>query len=299
MKKNKITELDGWGTLKGTVDGKHGVEVDKDGDKASYTCDNLDHRHRREGPDAAGDVGQRQRRDLRGADPRRRAPRQDRDRRLGRDRRRVRLRHEELRRRRHHRRVPRPDGPDRGRGRVQGAAQAVQEARRRGAALDQGRRRRGHRLGREGHRQPGRRWRQQGHRGGQVPRGVRVRTAARRLRPRGDRRRDHRPRRHRRRRPRPHQRARRLRDRRRHRQADARPHRGGDGRGGGRDDRRRGHDRDRLRLHPAGDVLPAADRLVRLLRGAGQGEGLRRQDGPVPVLGQRQGARHGRGRRAS
>ena len=24
MKKNKITELDGWGTLKGTVDGKHG-----------------------------------------------------------------------------------------------------------------------------------------------------------------------------------------------------------------------------------------------------------------------------------
>ena len=41
---------------------------------------------------------------------------------------------------------------------------------------------------------------------------------------------------------------------------------------------------DRLRLHPAGDVLPAADRLLRLLRGAGQGEGLRRQDREVPVL---------------
>ena len=35
---------------------------------------------------------------------------------------------------------------------------------------------------------------------------------------------------------------------------------------------------DQLRHDPAGDVLPAADRLVRLLRGAGQGEGVRRQD---------------------
>ena len=47
--------------------------------------------------------------------------------------------------------------------------------------------------------------------------------------------------------------------------------------------------RDRLRHDPAGDVLPAADRLVRLLRGAGEGEGVRRQDRDVPVLGQRQG----------
>ena len=47
--------------------------------------------------------------------------------------------------------------------------------------------------------------------------------------------------------------------------------------------------RDRLRHDPAGDVLPAADRLLRLLRGAGQGEGLRRQGGQVPVLRQRQG----------
>ena len=88
---------------------------------------------------------------------------------------------------------------------------------------------------------------------------------------------------------RPHQRRRRLRDRRRHRQADARPHRRGDGHRRRRDDRGRRDHRDRLRHDPAGDVLPAADRLLRLLRGAGQGEGLRRQGRQVPVLGQRQG----------
>jgi len=42
MKKNKITEIDGWGTLTGEQDGKHGVDVqDKDGKTSSYTCDNL------------------------------------------------------------------------------------------------------------------------------------------------------------------------------------------------------------------------------------------------------------------
>ena len=45
----------------------------------------------------------------------------------------------ELRRRRDDRGVPRPDGPDRGRRDLQGAAQALQEARRQGAAVDQGR----------------------------------------------------------------------------------------------------------------------------------------------------------------
>jgi dihydrolipoamide dehydrogenase len=30
MKKNKITELDGWGTLTGSQDGQHGVSVDKE-----------------------------------------------------------------------------------------------------------------------------------------------------------------------------------------------------------------------------------------------------------------------------
>ena len=52
-----------------------------------------------------------------------------------------------------------------------------------------------------------------------------------------------------------------------------------------------------LRLRPARDVLPAPDRLVRLQRGAGAGEGLRRQDGDLPVLGQRQGPGSRRGRR--
>jgi dihydrolipoamide dehydrogenase len=37
MKKNKITELDGWGTITGT----HEVEVDHGGQKSSYTFDNL------------------------------------------------------------------------------------------------------------------------------------------------------------------------------------------------------------------------------------------------------------------
>jgi len=41
MKKNKITEIDGWGTLTGQSDGKHGASVDKDGATTSYTADNL------------------------------------------------------------------------------------------------------------------------------------------------------------------------------------------------------------------------------------------------------------------
>jgi dihydrolipoamide dehydrogenase len=42
MKKNKITEIDGWGTLLGAQDGKQAVEVkDKDGNTSTVTCDNL------------------------------------------------------------------------------------------------------------------------------------------------------------------------------------------------------------------------------------------------------------------
>ena len=52
----------------------------------------------------------------------------------------------------------------------------------------------------------------------------------------------------------------RLRDRRRHRQADAGPHRRGDGDRGGRGHRGRRDDAGRVRLHPARDLLPAADR---------------------------------------
>jgi dihydrolipoamide dehydrogenase len=42
MKKNKITEIDGWGTLLGVQDGKQAVEVrDKGGNTSTVTCDNL------------------------------------------------------------------------------------------------------------------------------------------------------------------------------------------------------------------------------------------------------------------
>ncbi len=42
MKKNKIAEIDGWGTLLGAQDGKQTVEVkDKDGNTTTHTCDNL------------------------------------------------------------------------------------------------------------------------------------------------------------------------------------------------------------------------------------------------------------------
>lgn len=47
MKKNKITEIDGWGTLRGVQDGKQSVEVKapstggEDGATTTYTCDNL------------------------------------------------------------------------------------------------------------------------------------------------------------------------------------------------------------------------------------------------------------------
>ncbi len=42
MKKNKITELEGWGTLTGGSDGKQGVDVKTSGgDTESHTCDDL------------------------------------------------------------------------------------------------------------------------------------------------------------------------------------------------------------------------------------------------------------------
>lgn len=62
----------------------------------------------------------------------------------------------------------------------------------------------------------------------------------------------------------------------------------------GAHERRRDH-AGRVRLHPARDLLPPADRLLRLQRGAGEGEGVRRQDGDLPLHRQRQG--HGPGRR--
>ena len=168
-----------------------------------------DHRHRRHHPAAARHRRSReQRRHLRGADPRRRAPRLDHHRRLGRDRRRVRLRDEELRRRRDDRGVPRPDGADRGRRRLQGAAQALQEARREGAARTKVESSRTPAPACRVTVTPGGRRRPAGARGRQGAAGDRLRAAARGLRPRGGRRRAHRPRRDRDRRVRPHQRRR-------------------------------------------------------------------------------------------
>ena len=59
-------------------------------------------------------------------------------------------------------------------------AQALQEARREGAHLDRGQEGRGHRLRRQGHHRPGRGWRRAGARGRQVPRRLRLRPAGRR-----------------------------------------------------------------------------------------------------------------------
>ena len=122
MKKNKITEIDGWGTLTGETDGKHGVSVDKDGSTSSYTCDDLiiaagAKVRMLPGMSVSDNVVTYEEQILDEE-----LPGIDHHRRLGRDRRRVRLRDDQLRRRRDDRRVPRPDGADRGRRRVQGAA---------------------------------------------------------------------------------------------------------------------------------------------------------------------------------
>ena len=151
MKKNKITEIDGWGTLTGP----QAIDVkDDDGGTTSYTFDNLILAtgatvRMLPGMQVSDNVVTYEEQILD-----ENLPRLDDHRRLRRDRRRVRLRDEELRRRRDDRGVPRPDGADRGRGGLQGAAQALQEARREGAAVDQGRPGRGHRLRCPRHRQP-------------------------------------------------------------------------------------------------------------------------------------------------
>jgi len=142
MKKNKITELDGWGTIKSPTE----VEVDKDGQKQTHTCDNLiiatgAKVRMLPGMSVSQNVVTYEEQILTdqlpssiiiggsGA--------------IGVE---FAYVHGQLRRGRDDRGVPRPDGADRGRRRLQGAAQAVQEARREGPALHQGRPGRGHRL---------------------------------------------------------------------------------------------------------------------------------------------------------
>ena len=262
MKKNKITEIDGWGTLHRRQDDRRRAERRQ---HADLHLRRPDHRHRRHHAADPRHVADRAGRDLRGADPRPPAARVDHHRRLGRDRRRVRLRDGQLRRRRDDRGVPRPDGADRGRRRLQGAAQALQEARREGAARHQGRvdRRRRRRVGREGQGRPVRR-RTASQQVLEADKVLQAIGFAPRLEGYGlentgvaDRAR---------------------RDRRSTTtaaptsststrsatspQADAGPRRRGDGHRRRRDHRRCRDDADRLRLDPAGDVLPAADRLA-------------------------------------
>ena len=71
-------------------------------------------------------------------------------------------------------------------------------------------------------------------------------------------------------------------------------HSRGAGSGRCRDHRRRGDHADQLRHDSAGHLLPATDRFLRLLRTAGKGQGLRRQNRQVPVHRERQGTRLGR-----
>ncbi len=78
MKKNKITEIDGWGTFKDskTLSRRAQRRRHRRGDLGRP-----DHRHRRDHPPRARHVAVRERRDLRGADPRREAARLGGDRR--------------------------------------------------------------------------------------------------------------------------------------------------------------------------------------------------------------------------
>ena len=110
MKKNKVTEIDGWGTFK---DAK---SISVEGPEREHRRGHLRQLHplgRRHHAAAAGNLAQRPRGHLRGADHDRGAAGVDHHRRLRCDRRRVRVRAGQLRRRRHHRRVPGSDGPAR------------------------------------------------------------------------------------------------------------------------------------------------------------------------------------------
>ena len=236
MKKNKVTEIDGWATF--VDDHTFDVALNAGGNQ-QVTFDNLIIAAGATTRLLPGHLAQRAGRDVRGADPHRGAARVDHHRRVRRDRDRVRVRARQLRRRRDDRRVPRPDGPARGPGDLRRAAEAVQEAGREGADQHQGRGHRRLRRQGQGQRLAGQGRRHPDPRGRQGHAGDRVRAADRGLRPRQGRRPARRARGDRDRRPHAHERPAHLRDRRRHRQAPARPHRRGPGRRRRGDDRRR------------------------------------------------------------
>ena len=121
MKKNKITEFDGWGTF--TDPNTLHVDLAQGGFE-NVTFDNVHPRDRCRDQAASGHLAVRAGGHLRGADPDAGAARQRHHRRRGGDRRRVRLRPQQLRGAGHDRRVPRPDAPAGGRGGLQGTRQA-------------------------------------------------------------------------------------------------------------------------------------------------------------------------------
>lgn len=250
----------------------------------------LHHRHRRRAQAAPRHPAQRARGDLRGADPGRGAAALDRHRGRRRHRRRVRIRPSQLRCEGHHRRVPGPHGPAGGRRGLRRTRQAVPPAGHRRADLDAGRH--GRRVRRDGARHGHRQGRHPAGPGGrQGTPGDRLPAEHRGLWPGQDRRDRHRTRRDRHRRPLPYLRPAHLRHRRCHGEADARARRRGDGHRRRRDHCGRRDDGAGLCDDPAGHLLPAADRQLRLDRGAGPRAWLRREGGEVPVHGERQVAR--------
>ena len=139
MKKNKVTEYEGRGSF---VDANT-IDVTKaDGQIERVTFDNAIISTGSKVRLLPGVAAQRERRDLRGADPHARPAELDRHRRRRRDRHGVRLRAGQLRRQGHDHRVPRSRAAERGRRRVEGDRPSVQEVRRRDPHLDQGRDRR-------------------------------------------------------------------------------------------------------------------------------------------------------------
>ena len=127
MKKNKITEIHGYGKFKDA----NTLEVDlNEGGTETVTFDNCiiatgSSTRLVPGTSLSENVVTYEE-----ADPVPRVARFDRHRRRGRDRHGVRIRAAQLRRRRHHRRVPAAGAAQRGRRGVQGDREAVQEARR-------------------------------------------------------------------------------------------------------------------------------------------------------------------------
>ena len=209
------------------------------------------------------------------------------------------LRDGQLRRRRDDRGVPRPAGAAGGRGGLRRAGQGVQEARRQGADLHQGRLDRRHRRQGQGHVSPAAS-------SNEVLEADKVlqaigfapRTEGFGLDKTG--RRAHRPRRDRDRRLHAYQRAAHLRDRRRDGEADAGPQRRGAGHRRCRDDRRRrDHARSTTRWCPRATYCQPQIASFGYTEQQARDQGYDVKMAKFPFVGQRQGPRPRRRRPAS